>query len=227
MVIAAPPLTWRLPVGVRLAFSTAADGDLGDPDRRAAWLAELDPDRAWSVPGQVHGAAIADADVDDRDALMSADGVVARDPGRGLGVLGADCPGLCLAAPDVLGLAHCGWRGCAAGIVAALVRALAERSRHPRERWQAFVGPGIAGTRYEVDAPVLGVRRWPDAALAPTGPGRACLDLTLTIVHDLAVHGVGPVAWCGVCTAADPRLHSYRRQGLGASQVLAAWRAAG
>jgi copper oxidase (laccase) domain-containing protein len=216
-------LRWSLGRDVRLAYSTAADGDQRQASRREAWLAGMGLSGSGVVPAQIHGAVVVDAG--DVAGLAGADGVVGpRVPGRVIGVFGADCPGLCLAAPDALGVAHCGWRGTATGIVAALVAGLRRHSPHDPATWQAFIGPGIAGDLYEVDAPVLGARIWPAEAVTPTHhPGRALLDLPLAIAADCRAAGITRIAGAAERTGRDPRLHSYRRNGPGLVQMLAAW----
>jgi copper oxidase (laccase) domain-containing protein len=217
-----PALAWTV-AGVRIAFSTIADGDLREPGVRTVWLERLGCPHPCQVPGQVHGVLIADAD-DPQADLSAADGLVSQDPRRAVGVFGADCPGLILIAPDALGAAHCGWRGTAAGIVEAVAGALAGRSRHPPAAWQAVIGPGISGPCYEVDGPVLEARAWPAQALTATRPGRAQLDLAAAIAADCRTAGITQVTTTGVCTACDPRLHSFRHQGKRLVQALVAWR---
>ncbi len=216
-------LRWTLGSGLHLAYSTAADGDVRQAGKRATWLATLGLSGSGVVPAQIHGAVVVDAE--DSAGLGGADGVVGPiRPGRVLGVFGADCPGLCLAAPDAFGMAHCGWRGTAGGIVAALAVALSRRTRYAPADWLAFIGPGIAGDLYEVDAPVLGARRWPAAAVTPTHrPGRALLDLPLAIAADCRAAGVTGITIAAERTGRDPRLHSFRRHGPGLVQMLAAW----
>jgi copper oxidase (laccase) domain-containing protein len=217
----AAPLRWILPHGVQVAYSTIADGDQRDREQRHAWLASQGVSRCV-VPRQVHGVRIVQHDADS-DALAQADGVVG-DGRVALGAFGADCPGLVLVAEDALGVAHCGWRGVAGGIVAQVVEALRTFSRHVPARWHAFIGPGISGPRYEVDAPVLSARSWPAAALRPARPGRSYLDIAATITADLAACGLHTVTQAQVCTVDDERLWSYRRRGAGQVQLLAAWR---
>lgn len=215
------PLRWTLPHGVQVAYSTIADGDQRERDQRHAWLASQGVARCV-VPRQVHGVRIVQHDAD-HDALAQADGVVG-DGRVPLGAFGADCPGLVLVAEDALGVAHCGWRGVAGGIVAQVVGALRTVSRHAPARWHAFIGPGISGPRYEVDAPVLGARTWPAQALSPARPGRSYLDVAATIAADLASLGVTSFTRAEVCTVGDERLWSYRQRGAGQVQLLAAWR---
>jgi len=213
-------LNWELPYGVEVAFSTAADGDLREMTQRQAWLKRIDWPVDCIVPRQVHGTRVVVAD--NATGLLQADGVVSRT--ASLGVYGADCPGLCIATPQALGLAHCGWRGTAGGIVARLVEAVASATTDPRDTWQAFIGPGISAGAYEVDAPVLMARAWPETALSARDPGHAALDLSEAIRCDLTAAGIMHIIASGICTHLDPRLHSYRWQGQGPTQLLAARR---
>jgi copper oxidase (laccase) domain-containing protein len=218
-------LRWQVGHGVQAAWSTRADGDQREPGPRSVWLAGLGlGGRRCAVPRQVHGIRIA-VDPADPAEMALCDGIVSRDPRVVLGAYGADCPGLVLAAPDAFGVAHGGWRGTAAGIVPALVRALAGISAHPTSAWCGLVGPGIGADRYEVDAPVLTARTWPAGTVLRPRDGRADLDLPGALAADAAAAGIPAVVRCGVCTASDPRLHSYRHRGGGLVQLLAVWRA--
>jgi copper oxidase (laccase) domain-containing protein len=222
-IAAGPTLRWSVGHGVLAAYSTAADGDARTLAPRARLLAGWRGPGACIVAHQVHGARV--ARVDPGQDPGAADGLVTTAP-IALGVFGADCPGLCIATPGALGVAHCGWRGMAAGIVPALVEALAAAvPDDPRGSWQALIGPGIAGCDYQVDAPVLTARSWPHQALTREGGERALLDLAEAIAQDCAALGVDRVQRSGINTRRDPRLHSHRRAGPGVAQLLAAWRA--
>lgn len=217
-----PALRWSLPHGVQVAYSTVGDADQRDRDARHAWLASQGVSRCV-VPRQIHGTRVVQAYAD-RDALAQADGVVTADAGVALGAFGADCPGLVLVAEDALGIAHCGWRGVAGGIVARLTEALRTVTASEPTRWHAFIGPGISGRNYEVDQPVLGARPWPSSAVTPARAGHALLDVAETIAVDLTTLGVTAIQRSGICTQDDPRLWSYRQRGAGQVQVLVAWR---
>ncbi len=215
------PLRWTFGHRLLAAYSTAADGDMRHTGHRRAFLRKTIGLRTCVVPKQIHGVRVADA----RDTrLGDADGVVTGDPRLAIGVYGADCPGVIVAAPDCMAIGHCGWRGTAGGMVHHLVESLVGKSQHPPSAWCAFIGPGISGPRYEVDAPVLSARAWPEHALAPSVEGRAFLDLTEVLAEDLARAGVFKIQRAGVCTAGDERLHSYRHQGSGIVQMLVTWR---
>jgi copper oxidase (laccase) domain-containing protein len=213
------PLRWNLPTGVAVAMSLAEHGDLRDPDRRAAWCATHDvPPPA--VVKQVHGARVVAAE--EAVAPIEADALISS--GAAIGVFGADCPPVIIAAASMLGVAHGGWRGCAAGIVANLVTALKGRDASPPTGWHALVGPGVHPDDYEVDAPVLSARAWPAGALAAGRPGRAWLDLPAALAADAAASGIGSVGRSALTTSRDPRLRSHRRDGPGFPQLLVAWR---
>ena len=217
-------LRWTLPGGVTVACSAVADGDMRQAERRMTWLNQLGIWRLCMVPRQVHGAVVVDANALDRD-LALADGVVSADGALAVGVYGADCPGLCIVAGQAIGMAHCGWRGTAGGIVGKLIARMCDAVPSiPPTEWSALIGPGISGSRYEVDAPVLAARVWPPAALAAARSGHAQLDLTTAIAADLRAAGVSDVRFSGVCTYDDQRLWSFRRRGAGQVQVLVAWR---
>jgi copper oxidase (laccase) domain-containing protein len=215
-------LQWEIGHGVRCAFSTRANGDIREPGARAAWLATLGITRRSLVVRQVHGNEIVAGS--DGAPPAAADGMVTTDPRAVLVVFGADCPGLCVAAKDAWGLAHCGWRGTAAGIASRLVEAVAARSGDPVASFAAFVGPGIAARDYEVDDPVLSARAWPPPSLHPARPAHAFLDLHLAIAADLGSAGIPTVKLAEARTSRDPRLWSYRRNGGGLVQGLVAWR---
>ena len=217
------PLRWSLPGGFTVAYSTAVDGDQRLPERRQAFAAPLIAGVPLIVPRQVHGTLVVAYNSPD---LSQADGVVGP-ASVALGAYGADCPGVVVTAPDALAIGHCGWRGTAGGMVARLAAALREQTTTPPSDWHALIGPGISGPRYEVDAPVLSARAWPGAALhASPAPGRAYLDLATVLVADLHAVGIASIVRTGICTAADPRLHSFRHQGLGLVQMLLVWRSA-
>lgn len=216
------PLRWRCS-GCEVAYSTAADGDTRQPPARAALLARWRVPVPAIVPRQVHGTRV--ARVEPGQDPGEADGLVTT-AAVALGIFGADCPGLVLVAGDAMGVAHCGWRGCAGGIVAVLVEALRTCAPQvPPRHWAAFIGPGIGGEDYEVDAPVLAARTWPPAALTWHRPGHALLDLRCAISADLRAAGISRIDATSISTRRDPRLHSYRGQGRGPTQLLLAWKA--
>jgi copper oxidase (laccase) domain-containing protein len=215
------PLLWDLPHGTHVAMSLGPHGDMRDRTLRESWC------RRWALPvpsvlRQVHGCTILPGP--QAAAMMDGDGLTTRIPGEAIGVFGADCPSLVIVAPDAIGVAHCGWRGTAAGIVGQLIDALHSASSHPPQDWAALVGPGVHPDDFEVDAPVLSARQWPPGCLRHGRPGRAWLDLASTITADCAAGGIVNVARCATTTSRDVRLRSYRRDGPGHPHILLAWR---
>jgi polyphenol oxidase len=136
-------------------------------------------------------------------------------PGLALGVLAADCPVVLLADPEarIVGAAHSGREGTAAGVVRALVAAMSLAGADPA-RMHAVIGPAICGGCYEVPA---GMRD----GVAAAAPGSACvtragtpgLDLRAGIAGQLAEAGVRRVRGDRRCTAETQDLYSYRRDG--------------
>lgn len=220
-------MRWTLPGGVHVAWSTAADGDQREGPLREAFARPLLGTRRLIVPRQVHGVTVLPVKSAETDApdLSHIDGVVTADPSLALGAYGADCPGVVLAAPDALAIAHCGWRGTAGGMITNLCTAFAQLSHAPRDAWHALIGPGISGARYEVDGPVLSAHAWPATALQPaSAPDRAYLDLAAVLEDQLRRCGVHAITHSRICTATDPRLHSFRHHGPGLVQLLMVWR---
>jgi polyphenol oxidase len=144
--------------------------------------------------------------VGDADALVGVGGA-------GLGVLVADCVPVLLAdeRARVVATAHAGRRGLAAGVVPAVVRAMAREGAQP-SRVRAVVGPSACGACYEVPATMRDeVAATRPAAWSTTSWGTAALDLPAGVAADLAACGVGDVRHAGVCTLEDERFYSHRR----------------
>jgi YfiH family protein len=149
------------------------------------------------------------------DAPAGRDASFTTVPELALGVLGADCPAVLLADPDakIVGAAHSGRKGTAAGVVHALIRAMCAQGADP-SRMHAVIGPAICGGCYEVPA-------WMRDSVAAVVPGAGCitragtpgLDLTAGIAAQLGQAGVRHVQVDGRCTAETPDLYSYRRDG--------------
>lgn len=166
---------------------------------------------------QVHGAELERHTTDDpnlrgsfsteyvgkepRDSGMrEADGQVVAIPGLAGLVFTADCLPVALAGPGGVAMLHCGWRGLAAGIVAAGAEAVGATD--------AAVGPGIGRCCYEVGDEVLG-------AFAGLGEGIAdgrMLDLAEVARRLLLAAGVERVEVAGLCTSCERELFfSHRR----------------
>lgn len=177
-------------------------------------------------PRQVHGAlAVAAAAC---RGGVEADAVVAGRGGAPVGVVTADCVPVLAAAADGAAVAaiHAGWRGLAAGVIAAGIDALRQEARGTPIL--AAIGPHIAPCCYEVDAPVLDALRYSgadlDAATRPSRPGHRRLDLGRVARDALLRAGVEATsigAFEGACTSCDAaRFHSYRRDGARSGRLV-------
>jgi len=143
-----------------------------------------------------------------------ADASVARAPGAVCVVKAADCLPVLLSdeAGTVVGAAHAGWRGLAAGVIEATVDAM----RAPSGALLAWLGPAIGPQAYEVGEEVRAAFLARDAQLAaaftPNRPRHWLLDLYAAARQRLAVRGVTRVYGGGFCTFSEPeRFPSWRR----------------
>ncbi|MHB1431143.1 MAG: polyphenol oxidase family protein, partial [Streptosporangiaceae bacterium] len=116
-------------------------------------------------------------------------------------------------AAGLIGAAHAGRPGMAAGVVPALVASMRAAGAEPA-RLHALIGPAICGRCYEVPEQM----RSQVAALVPgsacvTSHGTAGIDLRAGLHGQLAALGVTAVRDDARCTAESPELFSYRRDG--------------
>lgn len=175
--------------------------DAAENRRRIAKTAGFDPS-ALVLFRPVHGihleTVVAGQTEDDR----AADGLVTAAPGRVLGLLTADCAAVVVAGERSVAILHAGWRGLAAGIVAAGVEAVGPV-------WRAWVGPAIRDCCYEVGDEVLAAFR---ARNLPVHAGR--VDIAEAAEAALRSAGVEDVLVADTCTGCDRDYFSYRRDGL-------------
>ncbi|WP_285694289.1 peptidoglycan editing factor PgeF [Actinomadura sp. NBRC 104412] len=175
---------------------------LGLPPGRTVWMR------------QVHGADVRVVDEVPADT-PEVDALVTTVPGLALAVLVADCAPVLLADPvaRVVGAAHSGRPGTAAGVVPALVRRMVERGADP-SRIRAAIGPAVCGECYEVPEAMRDeVAAVVPAARATTRGGTPALDIRAGIAAQLAGEGVTDVRTDPRCTLETPGLFSYRRDG--------------
>jgi YfiH family protein len=110
---------------------------------------------------------------------------------------------------------HAGWRGTAAYILQAAIRAMVCEFETRPEDLHAAIGPSIGGCCYEVGAEVA-------REFGVIAPGRVHLDLQAMNAKQLAAAGVLPVniAVAGKCTKCQAGYHSYRRDGEAAGRMI-------
>jgi YfiH family protein len=208
--------------GLNLGVLTAdSDAAVVENRRRLAAGLGLDPERI-PIGLQVHGGELVAHLGPQRPSpfahpgseIPRVDGHVVNAPGLAPLVFAADCLPVALSGPGGVAMLHCGWRGLAAGIVAAGAAAVAATD--------AAIGPGIGPCCYEVGPEVLG-------AFSALGPGivaadrlegragigvaaRPRLDLVEVTRRLLSLAGVERVEAAGLCTSCEPDLFfSHRR----------------
>ena len=238
--------SWRLPDGVRAAFTTRLGGvsvapwdslnvgaHVGDaPESVAAnrarvkALLSLPAEPAWL--SQVHGVAVHDLDATSRGAQpATADAAVTRERGHVCAIMVADCLPVLFSSRDGarIGAAHAGWRGLASGVLENTVRALGV----PGRELTAWLGPAISRAHFEVgdDVRAAFVAADPGAADAfeRNARGRWQADLFALARRRLDALGITDVSGGEWCTCADrARFFSHRRDGKGGRMVALIWR---
>ena len=228
------PPPWK---SLNFGFSTddARDNVVANRERLAD-AARVPLDR-WVVRGQVHGARVSRVDLNHAGEGArepgprgtAADAVYLTEPGVFALALTADCPLVVVADPArrVIGVAHSGWRGTAAGVVGALVEAF-RSDGSPLEALRVAIAPAICGTCYPVGEEVHHALRDLPGYAEAAGPGRG-VDLRRLQRAGLEAAGVPAEAIVvhSDCSACLPeRYFSYRRDAgrTGRGGVLVGWR---
>ncbi|GAB3444803.1 peptidoglycan editing factor PgeF [Streptomonospora sediminis] len=176
----------------------AAAARLGFGAERVVWM------------DQVHSADVAVADGPGNAGRV--DAVVAERADLVLAALAADC--LVVLAADteagIIGAAHSGRLGTAAGVAPAMVAAMARLGAQPA-RISALLGPAICGACYEVgpEAQEQVTRNVPEAA-SRTRRGTAGIDMRAAVTAQLRAADVGHVTSDDRCTLESPELFSHR-----------------
>lgn len=237
---------WPAPPGLRAIFSLRRGGvsqppfdelniaaHVGDDPRAVAEnrrrlreSLELAAEPAWLE--QVHGHRVVDLDAPTSSApLGPADAAVTRARGRICAIQVADCMPVLFAAADgsAAGAAHAGWRGLAAGVLEATVRAM----KTPAGELLAWLGPAIGQAHFEVGEEVRAAFVSADggasAAFIANERGRWQCDLYVLARRRLAALGVRALYGGAWCTFADRRrFFSYRRDGRCGRMAALIWR---
>ncbi|SFC73608.1 peptidoglycan editing factor PgeF [Streptomyces aidingensis] len=183
----------------------------------------LDPAAVFWM-NQVHGSEVAVVDgplpgegPGEEPGAQSppVDGAVTARRGLALAVLTADCCPVLLADPvaGVVGAAHAGRPGLAAGVVPATVEAMRALGADPR-RIIARTGPTVCGGCYEVPAAMRDeVERAAPGSAAVTRRGTPAVDIPAGVRRQLRAAGVREVPASPVCTMESDDCFSYRREG--------------
>lgn len=231
---------WPAPPSVRALVTTRAGGvstgpyaslNLGlkvadDPQavarNRVLLRQRLPAEPKWLA--QVHGNRVLVAD--EVQGLPEADAAVTRTPGTVCAVMIADCLPVLLGdrAGTVVGVAHAGWRGLAAGVIENTVQAM---DVDPAGML-AWLGPAIGPTAFEVGADVRDAFLAQDAGAAAAfvdhRPGKWLADLFWLARRRLQALGVTAIHGGGLCTVSDPtRFFSHRRDRVSGRMAALVW----
>ena len=197
-----------------------------DPAAVARNRAQVPGQPAWL--SQVHGVTVVDAATVGASAPV-ADASVTTQAGVACAIMTADCLPVLFAdmAGKVVGGAHAGWRGLAAGVLGETVRAMRAAGAGEITAW---LGPAIGPAAFEVgeDVRATFLAAVPGAQDAfkhyPGRPGKYLADMNMLARMLLAADGVKRV-WGGEhCTVTEADLfYSYRRDGITGRQASLIW----
>ena len=178
-------------------------------NRRMLSAFDLTPEGATTA-WLVHGRLVAVMTRADAGSYKPGyDAIITRERGLALTMRFADCVPIVFFDPvqRAIGLAHAGWRGVAANVIAATVDAFRDNfGSKPHDLW-AGIGPCISADRYRVGVEVLAqvipacppnasiIRRQPDGSIH--------LDLNAAIGAQLQACGVKNVEDSAICTASN------------------------
>ncbi len=226
MLLRSPLLDRRADLGH--GFTTRQDTagrplDLGPGASPGVWAGVAEaaglPGAPVALVSQVHGRVVWEVEVP--GLAGEGDALITERPDLLLAVRIADCVPVLLAGPGVVAAVHAGWRGVAAGVIAATLDRLGARGP-----FVAVIGPSIGVERYEVGEEVIagivsaGV---PEAICCRRDLGpRPHAAVAAAAAWQLRQGGVNVVDQLPYCTAADPsRFFSFRRDGAGQGRLAA------
>lgn len=176
---------------------------------------------------QQHGVDVVAASEATVAAIPTADAVFCRGKGPACAILSADCLPVLFCSRDgaMVAAAHCGWRGLANGVLAAVVTALGVQPR----QLLAWLGPAIGPDRYEIGDDVRSALRSQtdagclDDVCRPISQGKWLLNLYGVARAQLAALGIPDVHGGGFCTYDEQRFYSYRRDGVTGRMASLVW----
>jgi hypothetical protein len=194
-------------------------------ENRARLRTLLPAEPAWLT--QVHGTAVLDAA--DLHNAPQADASITSKPGVVCAIMTADClPVLfCDRQGKVVGAAHAGWRGLAAGVLENTIAAMRAIGAGDIMAW---LGPAIGPANFEVGDEVrqafIAVDPKANAAFVANlkVPGKYFADIYCLARLALQRQGVRQITGGGCCTVTErERFYSYRRDGVTGRMASLIW----
>jgi YfiH family protein len=173
---------------------------------------------------QCHSADVEVVDSGAVAEVQSVDGLVTSTPGLVVVALAADCVPVAMVDVEagVVAAVHSGWQGMISDVVGTALVAMQDLGA-ARERIRVTLGPAICGPCYPVPPERAQQAAQAQPAAAATAPdGQPGIDVRAGLAARLRLAGVH-TEFVGGCTAEDPQLFSYRRDGLTGRQGVAVW----
>lgn len=158
-------------------------------------------------PHQVHSNHVARVTWQDGGMVIpETDALITDEPDVALLLRFADCVPVLFYDPvhQAVGLAHAGWRGVAAGVAPATVRAMGTHFGSEPDAIWAGIGPCIGPDHYEVGEEVVTAIQAtlaPSVSVAERQRGAWVIDLAAAIEAQLRAAGVTRTDVAGLCTA--------------------------
>lgn len=237
---------WALPAGVKALQTERGEGpapyggfNLGDHvgdeidhvnANRQRLLQCMRVSPVWLR--QVHGTHV--VSLDERvTGSPEADASIVTKRGVACAIMTADCLPVLIADRQarVVGAAHAGWRGLAAGVVQQLVHAMASVPGVAPRDLTVWLGPAIGPDAFEVGQDVVDAFSVQNAAQRrcfkahPETAGKYLADLPQLTRNILQGLGVNEIVFSGLCTVAlEDRFYSYRRNGVTGRMASLIWR---
>jgi polyphenol oxidase len=187
-------------------------------ENRTLLRAGLPAEPVWLT--QVHGNVVIDADAlsaADQRRAPEADAIVTSTQGRVCIIQTADCLPVLFCSSDgkVVGAAHAGWRGLAAGVLENTIQQMRHKGARDITAW---LGPAIGPQKFEVGRDVLDAFKAIAAEnltafrQVPGQEKKYLADIYLLANIALKREGVSEIAGRGFCTVTEEsRFYSYRR----------------
>jgi polyphenol oxidase len=211
-----------MPFGLNLSSHVGDELDNVAENRKRFYSAIGVPDDAQFVyQNQVHSATI--NTVTGTEGIVNAsDGLLTDKENVFLCVSVADCAPVLIYAPDkkLIAAVHAGWRGTEQLITYTMIKKLTSLGADP-ELIHAFIGASASVDKYEVGTEVATLFEKDYYRELPNG--KCLLDIKKANRHQLLIGGVPQqqIEISPLCSIADERLHSYRRDGKRSGRMFA------
>ena len=209
--------------GLNLALHVG-DDEAAVLRNRALLRTHLPAEPVWL--NQVHGNVVVDAAT--ATVGVSADAVIAAEPGLVCAVQTADCLPVLFADSSgaVVGAAHGGWRGLAAGVLENTLERMRAAGAGDIVAWMgAAIGPQKFEVGEDVRQAFLPRHARAEAAFRAIDgkPGKFLADIYMLARFLLQQAGIDEVGGGHACTVSDGTYYSYRRDRVTGRMATMVW----